>query len=109
MSKKGKLSISAILLILTALFFFSYKESETFKGFPVPKTADLTKVESGLETYDWGPASEENGLPLRYQAMIRLWGWKKTGGEGALTIYEKDGAEVELLSLTDYLGLSSSN
>jgi hypothetical protein len=106
---RGKIFIIAILILVPVIFLFSYEESETFAGFPVPRTAELTKSQSNLEAYEWGPASEENGLPLRYLAIIRLWGWEKKEQEGALTIYEKDGREVELLSLTDYLGLSSSD
>ncbi|WP_080848622.1 hypothetical protein [Cytobacillus gottheilii] len=108
MTKKAKISIIVILILMPVIFLLSYEESETFEGFPVPKMAVLTKSQSDLEAYEWGPASEENGLPLRYMAIIRLWGWDKKEQEGALTTYEKDGREVELLSQTDYLGLSSS-
>jgi hypothetical protein len=90
----GKLIVFAVLLIgIPLIFLFSYRESEEFEGFPVPKTAELTENKSKLEKYKWGSASEENGLPLRYQLIIRLWGWEKKEQEGALSIYEKDGKE----------------
>jgi len=95
--------IVGILLI----FFYSFEESKTFKGFPVPRYAELTSSSENLEEYDWGPASEENGLPLRYQAIIWLWGWKVKEVMGTLTVYHKDGQEVDLISQTDYLSLST--
>lgn len=101
-------SAFVILISIPIIFLFSYEESEQFEGFPVPKAADLTANKSNLESYKWGPASEENGLPLRYQAIIRLWGWEKKEQEGALTVYEKDEKKVDLVSLTNYLSLSTS-
>ncbi len=68
----------------------------------------MTANKSKLVAYNWGPASEENGLPLRYQAIIKLWGWEKKEREGSLTVYEKDGQEVDVNSQTDYLSLSTS-
>ncbi len=97
------IGVVAILLFI----FFSFEESETFKGFPVPKYAELTSSNGNLEEYHWGPASEENGLPLRYQTIIRLWGWKVKEVMGTLTVYHKDGQEVDVISQTDYLGLST--
>ena len=90
----GKISIFAILIIVSIIFLFSYQESEKFEGFPVPIGAELTSIKGRYESYKWEAASEENGLPLRYQAIIRLWGWEKKEQEGALTVYEKDGREV---------------
>ena len=68
----------------------------------------MTANKSKLEAYNWGPASEENGLPLRYRAIIKLWGWEKKEQEGSLTVYEKDGNEVDVISQTNYLSLSTS-
>jgi hypothetical protein len=109
MNNKGKAIAVAILLFSLLAFLITFEESAEFKGFPVPKMAKLTQQQHNLESYDWGSASEENGLPLRYQAIIRIWGWKKIEQEGALTVYEKDGRQVEVVSLTDYLSLSSSD
>jgi hypothetical protein len=107
--KLGKLIIFAgLLIVITFIFLFSFRESEEFKGFPVPKTAELTEKKSKLEKYKWDSASEENGLPLRYQFMIKLWGWEKVDQMGALTTYEKNGAQVGVISLTDYLSLSTN-
>lgn len=110
MNKKllNKILAFAILIGIPIIYFLSFEESNQFEGFPVPKSAELTTNKSNLETYHWGPASEENGLPLRYLAIIRLWGWEKKEQEGALTLYEKGGKRVELVSLTDYLSLSTS-
>jgi hypothetical protein len=106
--KLGKLIIFPGLLIsITFIFLFSFRESQEFKGFPVPKTAELTEKKSKLEKYKWDSASEENGLPLRYQLIIKLWGWDKREQMGALSIYEKNGEEVGVISLTDYLSLST--
>ncbi|MCV9887999.1 hypothetical protein [Metabacillus halosaccharovorans] len=68
----------------------------------------MTTYKRNLEAYNWGAASEENGLPLRYRAVIRLWGWNKKEQEGSLTVYEKDGQEIDVISQTDYLSLSTS-
>jgi hypothetical protein len=107
--KLGKLIIFAGLLIsITFIFLFSFRESEEFKGFPVPKTAELIEKKSKLEKYKWDSASEENGLPLRYQIIIKLWGWDKREQMGALSIYEKNGEQVGVISLTDYLSLSTN-
>lgn len=108
-SKDKLLGIVACVGGIAVLFaiYFSFEESKTFKGFPVPKYAELTSSSENLEEYDWGPASEENGLPLRYQAIIRLWGWEVKEVMGTLTVYHKDGQEVDLISQTDYLSLST--
>jgi hypothetical protein len=107
-NRLGKLFVKIVLILgIPIIFLFSYRESEEFKGFPVPKTAELTENKSKLEKYNWGSASEENGLPLRYQLMIKLWGWEKKEQEGAYSIYVKDGEEVGVTSLTDYFSLSS--
>lgn len=108
---KGKLyGIFAMVGIIALLLFIfsSFEESETFKGFPVPRYAELTSSSATIEEYDWGPASEENGLPLRYKAIIRLWGWEVKEVMGSLTVYQKDGQEVDVISQTDYLSLSTS-
>ncbi|KYC94284.1 hypothetical protein B5V88_13220 [Heyndrickxia sporothermodurans] len=93
------------IVLLSSITIFSYEESKKFKGFPVPKHAKLTKSRADFEAYDWSPASEEEGLPLRYLLIIKLKGWKKTFEEGSLTIYEKDGYKIDVISQTDYLSL----
>ncbi|MGE6260680.1 hypothetical protein ACQKCU_22835 [Heyndrickxia sporothermodurans] len=91
--------------MLSSITFFSYEESQKFKGFPVPKHAKITKNKSNFEAFDWSPASEEEGLPLRYRLIIKLKGWKKTFKEGSLTIYEKDNYKIDVISQTDYLSI----
>ncbi|UTR10901.1 hypothetical protein MM300_00750 [Evansella sp. LMS18] len=100
-----------IMLLITAFsvfYFLSCKESSVVAGFPVPVMAELTKEdETGMfEVYDWWRASEENGLPLSYLAMIRLWGWKEADVMGTMTTYEKDGRKVDVVSQTRYLSIS---
>ncbi|CAG9621306.1 hypothetical protein BACCIP111883_02078 [Sutcliffiella rhizosphaerae] len=63
-----------MLMMTICLFvYFSFEESQSFEGFPIPKSAELTNKKVNFEEYDWKPASEENGLPLRYLAIIKLW------------------------------------
>lgn len=100
-----------IILFLTSfsvVYFLSCKESSVVAGFPVPVTAELTKEDKTemFEIYDWRRASEENGLPLSYLAMIRLWGWKEADVMGTMTTYEKDGRKVDVVSQTRYLSIS---
>ncbi|WML27330.1 hypothetical protein [Neobacillus sp. OS1-33] len=77
-------------------------------GFPVPKSAELLKEKDEFEAYKWSPASEENGIPLRYRIVINLNGWKKKEQEGSLTVYEKNNQEVDVISQTDYLSIGLS-
>jgi hypothetical protein len=102
--------VSLISFFILFIFFtvFSYEDSGVFKGFPVPKHAEVTVQEQKLEAFDWPPASEENGLPLRYRAIILLWGWEVKQQEGSLTVYKKGEQEVGVITQKNYLSLSDS-
>lgn len=109
MNKKigfGIVTLTTLLILVVSVIYFSYEESNTFKGFPVPKNAELTDNKVNFEAYYWAPASEENGLPLRYRTIIKLWGWDKKEQMGSLTVYHKDGKEIDVISQRDYLSLS---
>jgi hypothetical protein len=100
-----------ILILISNLFFFGYRESTVNAGFPVPKSAELVKenMENMNEEFHWRYASEENGLPYFYKAVIRGWGWKKESQEGSHTVYEKEGRKVYVISQTDYLFISKED
>lgn len=85
----------------------SFKEAIYSEGFPVPATAKMLQVSNvnQSESYTWKPASEENGLPMRYQLIILFSGWKKTDQMGALTTYEKNGVTVDVISQTQSLAI----
>ncbi len=113
---KGKQSIKLryILLALVALFIVltfyygqSFEEAIYTERFPIPPTAKISKISSLklLETYQWEPASEENGLPLRYKLMIRLSGWKEIDRMGALTTYKKGNLTVDVVSYNNRIEL----
>lgn len=110
MKRKNLVIVILLPLLLVIIYFNLYNESSTIKGFPVPKNAELEHAskEKKFEEYAWGSASEENGLPLSYLFMIKLWGWSKSEQMGTLTIYEKDGKKVDVISQTDYLFISKS-
>ncbi len=105
------LFITLIAFIIAFTFYYgqTFEEAIYSEGFPVPGQAKISKVSSknGFESYTWQPATEENGLPLRYKLMIRLSGWKKADRMGAMTTYEKDGRTVDIISQKNYLGIHS--
>ncbi|MBY0064372.1 hypothetical protein [Priestia aryabhattai] len=107
--KKTVTTVSAILLIGAAIFyfitFFSYIPSDKFFGFPVPKNAKLVKGKERVNIYDWSKASEENGIPSGYKLVIKSKGWKERDREGASTYYEKGNQKIDLISQTDELTL----
>ncbi|WP_339998247.1 hypothetical protein [Priestia aryabhattai] len=107
--KKTVTTVSAILLIGAAIFyfitFFAYIPSDKFFGFPVPKNAKLVKGKERVNIYDWSKASEENGIPSGYKLVIKSKGWKERDREGASTYYEKGNQKIDLISQTDELTL----
>ncbi|MFS8604563.1 hypothetical protein LRO89_18310 [Priestia megaterium] len=107
--KKTVTTVSAILLIGAAIFyfitFFAYIPSDKFFGFPVPKNAKLVKGKERVNIYDWSKASEENGIPSGYKLVIKSKGWKERDREGASTYYEKGNQRIDLISQTDELTL----
>ncbi|MGG0791912.1 hypothetical protein ABE132_25145 [Peribacillus simplex] len=110
--KKAIILIISIVILVSmfSYFFLSYSESAINKGFPIPLGAKLIRKDDKnmYEEYKWGPASEENGLPLYYLTVIKFWGWDKKSQEGAMTIYEKEGKKLCVISQTDSLFVSPS-
>ena len=98
----------AVFVLSIYYFFFYYRESELVASFPVPLAATLVKADHEMmyEEYKWGAAAEADGIPPYYWMVIRLWGWRKLSQEGAMTIYEKNGTEMSLLSFDNdiYVG-----
>ena len=97
--------VFAIVFALILYYSQSFKDSVFTEGFPIPGKAELHKIsgEHKLESYNWNRASEDDGLPLRYKAVIRLAGWKKVDSFGAMTSFEKDGVMIEVISTTNMI------
>lgn len=95
----------AVLVLSIFYFFFYYRESEIVAGFPVPLSATLVETDNEklYEEYKWGAASEAASIPPYYWMVIRLWGWRQLSQEGAMTIYEKNGGKMSLLSFDHYI------
>jgi hypothetical protein len=106
---KWSVLIGSLFLTYVAGYFYvhSYKELIHFNNFPVPGNAINTKniANSKVEEFTWNAASEENGIPKRYLAVIRLNGWKDTTDQGSdsTITFEKNGMKIDILTSTDYL------
>jgi hypothetical protein len=104
---------SVFLTYVVGYFYVhSYKELVHFNDFPVPGNAIQTKNIAGskVEEYTWHAATEENGIPIRYMAVIRLNGWKDTTNQGSdsTTTFEKNGMKIDIFTSTDYLYLAQN-
>ncbi|NYF23286.1 hypothetical protein [Sporosarcina sp. JAI121] len=101
----------AFIIALTFYYGQTFEEAIYSEGFPVPGKARIVKVSSvkSFESYSWKPASEENGLPIRYQLIIRLSGWKKVNQVDGMTTYEKEGQKVDIVSRNNHLGIHGQN
>jgi len=106
-NRKRIIGIS-ILALIVGYFGLAFRGSAVNNNFPVPKGAELTRqeIKEGYEQYEWNPASEENGLPVYYMIVIRIWGWKQESRFGATTYYEKQRAKISVTSLTECLFIS---
>ncbi len=98
--KKRKYVLTFVLLLLLAagIYAFAFRQSAKFFGFPIPVSAKLVKDKQSVEMYKWWEASEVNGLPYVYRKEIQWCGWKQIDREGAMTIYEKNGKKVSVIS-----------
>jgi len=100
-----------IAFVFGLIFHYSqtFEDSVFTEGFPIPVKAEVHRIsgEHKMESYNWNGASEENGLPLRYKAVIRLAGWKKIDTFGAMTTFEKDGVTIEIVSTTNMMDIYS--
>ena len=103
------LLISFIAFTITFTFYYgqTFEEAIYTEGFPIPGQAKLQKVssEKSFESYTWKPTFKENSLPIRYELMILLSGWKKSDQMGATTTYEKNGRKADIISQKDSIGI----
>lgn len=108
-----KNSLLRLLGIIIALIFgyfilthISFEQEEEFGNFPIPKGAKVIKEEKNFIAYSWSKASEEDGIPKRYQKELEKEGWEIDWSEGAGTIYKKNNIRVLLICSTRYLSIS---
>ncbi|WP_261384240.1 hypothetical protein [Planococcus sp. CPCC 101016] len=109
MKRKAGLAILALILMASGIFyyttFFSYQASEAFSGFPIPKKAELLEENQDARIYNWKKASEENGIPLGYELVLKLNGWDKQEREGASVSYTKGEKHIDVISQVQLLTL----
>ncbi|TWT27214.1 hypothetical protein [Planomicrobium sp. CPCC 101110] len=107
MKRKTFSLFAASLLLISGIFcytiFFSYQPSEEVSDFPVPKKAELIEANRHARTYNWAPASEENGIPFGYKIVLKVNGWEEQEREGASVIYTKGDKQVDVISQTQLL------
>ena len=109
MDKKALITLLGIITIFSAYFavtYISFIHAQEFGGFPIPKDAEVIKVEENIITYNWSKASEENGIPDRYKKELKKEGWEMEWREGSATMYLKNEIKVVLICSTDYLSIS---
>ncbi|RLL40629.1 hypothetical protein D8M04_18970 [Oceanobacillus piezotolerans] len=66
----------------------------------------MIKEEENVIAYNWSEASEEKGIPERYEKALKKEGWEIEWREGSATMYNKDGTKVVLICSTDYLSIN---
>jgi hypothetical protein len=112
MDKRALITLLGIIIVIIAGYFvvtnISFVQIQEFDGFPIPKDAEVIKEEESFIEYNWSKASEENGIPKRYQKELKKEGWEIVWREGSATIYRKGDIRVVLISSTDYLSISLS-
>ncbi|MCM3440210.1 hypothetical protein ACUIJN_23340 [Metabacillus halosaccharovorans] len=86
-----------------------YLPSEDLFNFPVPRNAEVIQENEIGKSYDWSPASEENGIPFGYELVLKFNGWKKGEREGASVVYTKGNKKIDLISTTKHLNILKSN
>ncbi len=110
MDKKALITLLGIITIIIAGYFavtyISFVQVQEFGGFPIPKDAEVSKVEENVITYNWSKASEENAIPNRYKKELEKEGWEIEWSEGSATMYLKNEIKVVLICSTDYLSIS---
>ena len=98
-----------LFLIGGSLYYFitvsQYEPSKELYNFPIPKNAELVQESSRGKSYDWSPASEENGIPFGYELAIKKNGWEKGEREGASVFYTKGTKKIDLISSTKHLNI----
>lgn len=101
MKKKVKWTIAIIVFLIVIIFIssnFIYDRSEDLYGFPIPIKAELDQEFDQTKSYNWSRASFENGLPLDYEIILKINGWKKVEQEGASVLYKKGNHNIDLTS-----------
>lgn len=110
MDKKALITLLGIIIVIMAGYFvltyISFVQVKEFGGFPIPKDAKVIKEEGNFISYNWSKASEENGIPKKYQKELKKEGWDIEWFEGSATIYKKDDIKVVLICQTDYLSIN---
>lgn len=99
--KKFRWAIAILVIILGIILISSnsnYEITENLYGFPIPITAELVQESERVKSYNWSRASEENGIPLDYEIVLKLNGWKKGEREGANVLYTKGNHTINLAS-----------
>lgn len=84
---------------------FAYHSSKELFNFPVPKHAELIEENTNCKTYEWSHASEENGIPVAYELVLKVNGWEKGESEGSSVYYIKGNHQIDVISNTDLLTL----
>lgn len=98
--------IIVIIAVYFVLTYISFEQVQKFGGFPLPKDAEVIKEEENFIEYNWSKASEEDGIPKRYQKELEKEGWEIDWLEGAGTIYTKNDIKVLLICSEKYLSIS---
>ena len=101
--------VLALLLFLGGILnfttFLAYQPSEKLFDFPIPKSAELVDEKESSMSYNWSKASEENGIPFRYEMVLKANGWKKGERDGASVMYTKGSHKIDLISTTEHLNM----
>ncbi|MFJ7735086.1 hypothetical protein ACIQ2D_01990 [Lysinibacillus sp. NPDC097287] len=108
--KKVNVFITVALLMAVGVLYYLFSDSryelaEEMYDFPVPIGAKLIAKEETefRKTYDWSPASGDNGIPLSYKLIIKKNGWKQGQIDGTNVIYSKGSHQINLNTSTNYL------
>jgi hypothetical protein len=115
MTKKSKKKMAGWSIALAApflggvIYYFSlfllYLPAEDLHSFPVPRYAELVGENESGKSYDWHRASEEDGIPFRYELALKAYGWKKGEREGASVVYTKGNHKIDLVSFTKHISI----
>ncbi|MDM5358906.1 hypothetical protein [Peribacillus sp. ACCC06369] len=98
---------SSVIDIGGIIYYFitmsQYNTTEDLYGFPVPRNAELVHINEQGKRYNWSRATEENGIPYRYELALKADGWKKGESEGASVFYKKGNNTIDLITTTSQL------
>ena len=103
MKKKVKWIIVTFIGIIFISSNYIYEKSEDLYGFLIPIKAELVQENElvkgyKMKGYNWARASEENGIPLDYEIILKINGWEKGERLGACVIYKKRNHTIDLCS-----------